>query len=62
MIGYFFELVKKLNYWNDIIFLIIVDYDLCVVGDDLVLICYFYIFVLLLGSYIELRCDNCLVS
>ena len=61
-IGHFFELAKKSNYWDDTIFLIIADHDSRATGDDLVPIRHFHIPALLLGSHIEPKRDNRLVS
>lgn len=61
-VGHFFELAKKSNYWNDTIFLVIADHDSRVAGASLMPIKHFHIPALILGSGIEPRRDNRLVS
>lgn len=61
-LGYFFELAKKSNYWEETIFLIIADHDSRVAGQNLVPIRHFHIPALILGEGIAPRRDSRLVS
>lgn len=61
-LGYFFNLAKNANYWQDTIFLIIADHDSRVAGDSLVPICHFHIPALILGEGIPQKRDTRLVS
>ncbi|WP_439239708.1 LTA synthase family protein [Lonepinella sp. BR2919] len=60
--GYFFDLAKKAEYWNDTIFLIIADHDSRVGGASLVPVQHFHIPALILGKNIEPKRDPRLVS
>ncbi|SUB25896.1 LTA synthase family protein [Avibacterium gallinarum] len=61
-LGYFFQLAKKSNYWQDTVFLVIADHDSRVNGSTLVPIKHFHIPALILGEGIAPRRDNRLVS
>ncbi|MCW9732385.1 LTA synthase family protein [Avibacterium sp. 20-15] len=61
-LGYFFQLAKKSNYWQDTVFLVIADHDSRVNGSALVPIKHFHIPALILGEGITPRRDNRLVS
>lgn len=61
-LGYFFNLAKNSNYWQDTIFLVIADHDSRVAGDSLVPIRHFHIPALILGEGIMPKRDPRLVS
>ncbi|KMK50888.1 hypothetical protein RO21_09505 [[Actinobacillus] muris] len=61
-LGYFFDLAKQSDYWQDTLFLVVADHDSRVNGADLVPIYNFHIPALILGEGIEPKRDNRLVS
>lgn len=61
-LGYFFELAKKSDYWQDTLFLVVADHDSRAAGAALVPIQNFHIPGLILGEGIEARRDNRLIS
>ncbi|SMB85951.1 Phosphoglycerol transferase MdoB [Pasteurella testudinis DSM 23072] len=61
-LGYFFEMAKKSDYWQDTIFLVVADHDSRVSGASLVPIRHFHIPALILGEGIEAKRDPRLVS
>ncbi|MGR6981776.1 LTA synthase family protein [Testudinibacter sp. P27/CKL/0425] len=61
-LGYFFDLAKKSDYWQDTLFLVVADHDSRVSGASLVPIKHFHIPALIVGEGIEARRDPRLVS
>lgn len=61
-LGYFFNLAKRSNYWQNTLFLVIADHDSRVGGAELVPIKNFHIPALILGEGIEPKRDGRLVS
>ncbi|TNG91834.1 LTA synthase family protein [Pasteurellaceae bacterium USgator11] len=61
-LGYFFEMAKKSDYWQDTIFLVVADHDSRVSGASLVPIQHFHIPALILGEGIQARRDPRLTS
>ncbi|MDU8923437.1 LTA synthase family protein [Pasteurellaceae bacterium LIM206] len=61
-IGQFFRMAKQSDYWQDTIFLVIADHDARAYGASLLPVEHFHIPALILGSDIQPRRDNRLVS